>query len=120
MREEIERRRSAIESYRRRHHIERLKQFGHEKQLAQKHGRLEEYIDFVFAHRMVHVPLIAQQGRLGKGADDLVTISLHTTDDEFLVGASGFAMTSALHAHRACTQMFNWSETSIEDVQNDH
>lgn len=115
VREAIETRRKAVERYRQRHGVGALLQFADEKQLAPKHGRLGEYMDFQFAHRMIHDPVIAQQGRLGR-LEDVVTISMRSTDDEILAAVSGFAMLSAVHGHKACAHMFGWSDVSMAEL----
>ena len=52
--EHVAKKRKEIEGVRRRKGIGQLGRFRSEKQLATDHGRLDEYIDFEFAHRIVH------------------------------------------------------------------
>jgi hypothetical protein len=108
-------RRKEIDAYRRRHGIGNMKSFRHEKQLASDHGRLDGYLDFAFVHRMVHRADMAQAGRTVR-TDEVVRVCLRNPDDDFLVAASAFVMTSALHAHKAVAPIFAWTETEPEEI----
>jgi hypothetical protein len=108
--------RKKIEGYRLRHGIGALETLRHEKQLATEHGRLGEYLDFEFAHRMVHVPDIAQAGRTRKRDAEVVEFQLRNPDDEFIARVSAFIMQSALHAHKAVASVFDWTDPSREDI----
>lgn len=112
----VAKRRKEIDGYRRRHGIGQLEKLSQEKQLAKEHGRLGEYLDFEFAHRMVHVAEIAQAGRTFKRDTEVLGIYLRNPDDDSLVAASAFVMTSALHAHKAVASIFAWTETLPEEI----
>lgn len=114
--EHVAKRREKIDDYRRRHGIGGLKTLRHEKQLAKQHGRLGEYLDFEYAHRMVHVAEIAQVGRTRRTNTEVVGIYLRNPDEDFVAAASGFVMTSALHAHKAVASIFGWTETVPEEI----
>jgi len=111
----VAKRRKEIDAYRERHGIGQLKTFPKEKQLAKVHGRLGEYLDYAFAHRMVHRADMAQAGRILK-IGDVRAISLRNPDDDSMVAASAFVMTSALHAHKAVASIFAWTETKPEEI----
>jgi hypothetical protein len=114
--EHVAKRRKEIEGYRQRHGIGPLKTLRQEKQLAKNHGRLGEYLDFVFAHRMVHRPGIAQAGRTLKRDTEVLAVHLRNPDPDSLAAASPFVMTSALHAHKAVASIFAWTETLPEEI----
>jgi hypothetical protein len=114
--EHVAKRRKEIEGYRQRHGIGPLKTLRQQKQLAKDHGRLGEYLDFVFAHRMVHRPGIAQAGRTLKRDTEVLAMHLRNPDPDSLAPASAFVMTSALHAHKAVASIFAWTETLPEQI----
>ena len=111
----IAERRRQVDAYRQRRGIGKLERFGHEYQLARDLGRLDEYLDFELAHRFVHSATIAQAGRMKKQGD-VVGVHLHNPSDDLVAAAAAFAMTSALHAHKAAASIFEWTETAPEDV----
>lgn len=108
--------RKKIEGYRLRHGIGPPESLRHEKQLATDHGRLDEYLDFQFAHRMVHRAHMAQAGRTRRRDAEVVGIYLRNPDDDFIAAVSAFVMTSALHAHKAVASIFAWTETQPQDI----
>ena len=112
----VAQRRKQIAGYQRRHGIGPFKKLDDEKQLARKHGRLSEYIDFAFSHRMVHRADMAQSGRIIEMDNEVLGMHLRNPDDNFLAGVFGFVMTSALHAHKAVAQIFAWTETEPQEI----
>lgn len=116
-REHLRDRRRQIEAYRARHGIGRLKTFPDEKQLATSHKRLEEYIDFQFAHRVIHRADIAQFARSKRSHQGFVQISLRNPDQDWFANVAAFAMRCALHAHAAVASIFGWTETPAQQIE---
>jgi hypothetical protein len=112
----VRKRRKQIDGYRERHGIGRFERFRDEKQLAKDHGRLDEYLDFQFAHRMVHRADVAQAGRTRRRGKEVVGIYLRNPDDDFHAAVSTFIMSSAVYAHKAAASIFGWMETSAEEM----
>ena len=113
----VAKQREEVEAYRRRHQLKERERFRSEKQLADEHGRLDEYMDFEFTHRIVHQPFISQLGRLEKGPEQ-DRIHLQTIDDRQLANVCAIAMTSALHAHKAAATIFGWLEPPQEQIDS--
>ena len=105
-----------IENYRRLNRVGKLK-YGSVKQLLEEHGRTDEYVDFEFVQAVVHRPFIAQLGREERDSQ-LHRIHLHDPDDRNLVNAGALAMTSALHARKAISSIFGWTDTPPEQIDS--
>lgn len=114
--EHVAKGRKNIEACRQRHGIGELGTLRDQKQLARDHGRLGEYLDFQYAHRMVHVAEIAQVGRTRRRDTEVVGMYLRNADPDFRAAVSAFAMTSALHAHKAVASILAWTEIPPEEI----
>jgi hypothetical protein len=108
--------RAKVERYRVRNGIAGYGKLPDEKQLAKSQGRVGEYLDYQFAHRMVHRADFAQAMRTTRGDDDIVRVFLQTPDPEFAPNVAAVAMTAALHAHLGAAAVFGWAETSVAEI----
>lgn len=115
LRDYVARERTKIQNYCKRHGINKLKRMPSEKALAEKHKRLEEYIDFELANNVVHRTDIAQMGRVGN-IGGVTTVAMQDGSKDFKESVAAFALTSALHACDSAVRIFGWLEPTPEEL----
>lgn len=83
----------------------------HEKQLAARHGRTAEYLDFLVSHHFVHGSSFAVALRSSMAADETVLVGGPAADTRvWAIIAALFACDSTLFAASAACAIFTWSE----------
>jgi hypothetical protein len=114
----IARRRDVIQAAMKARGVTRRKSFASDKELAKRSGRAREYWDYKLFSEVIHRPDLAQAFRQQRKAPGEFEVHLHNNDPDLLAAALVGAMTSALHAHKACAEMFGWTETTQEEVDD--
>jgi hypothetical protein len=67
---------------------------------------------------VIHRPDLAQAFRQRRTGPGTFHVFLRNDDPDLLAAALVGAMTSALHAHKATARMFDWTETSEDEVDD--
>lgn len=89
-----------------------------EKQLADKHGRGDEYGSFRLTHHFVHGSAMAAAQRYSRVAEDTALVGgLAAALEVWGRDAGLFAAYSLLHASRAACRILEWEEpAALEDL----
>jgi hypothetical protein len=109
----IKERRAQVERYARRHGFStrQWKPDDHARDLAEKHGRGEEYGDLLITHHFVHGTTIATSQRYSLVGEETVEIGGPAVNLELWANSAGlFAASSTLHAARAVCRILGWDE----------
>jgi hypothetical protein len=83
------------------------------EELAQRHGRREEYVDKLVSDQFVYGSSLARAQRYSPTEDskEILVGGPHAKVDDWSDGTGLFAATSMLHAARAACSIFGWPET---------
>jgi hypothetical protein len=104
----IEDQKRAMENYRKRFGIEKLKRFGSEQNLINKLNLEVDLWTFHYSHGFVHGEDIAQSHRRRKMQAGVLAFFSHTADPDFLVGVGLAAAQAILDTHEAAGKIFSW------------
>lgn len=118
----IEDQKRAMENYRKRFGIEKLKRFSSEENLINKLNLEVDLWTFRYSHGFVHGEDIAQSHRRRKMQGGVLAFFSHTADPDFLVGVGLAAAQAILDTHEAAGKMFSWQispevQELIENVE---
>jgi hypothetical protein len=111
----IETRRAQVEDYARRHGFgtKHWKPDSYAKDLAEKHGRGQEYSALLLTQHFVHGTTIATSQRYSKVGEQTVEVGGPAAAAQFELWANDaglFAISSTLNAARAVCQILGWDE----------
>jgi hypothetical protein len=104
----IEDQKRAMENYRKRFGIEKLKRFGSEQNLINKLNLEVDLWTFHYSHGFVHGEDIAQSHRRRKMQAGVLAFFSHTADPDFLAGVGLAAAQAILDTHEAAGKIFSW------------
>jgi hypothetical protein len=111
----LQRRQEQLDGYAQRHGFQRPRQWqpdDHAKALAQKHGRGDEYLDFLVLQHFVHGSPFATAQRYSRTGDTIFIGGPGADIEDWGKGAALSAAHSALHAARATCQILSRPEPS--------
>jgi hypothetical protein len=104
----IEDQKRAMENYRKRFEIEKLKRFSSEENLINKLNLGVDLWTFLHSHGFVHGEDIAQSYRRRKTQAGVLAFFSHTADPDFLAGVGLAAAQAILDTHLAAGKIFGW------------
>lgn len=111
---QIEKQKRALEGYRKKLGIDKLKQFSSEKNLIKKLNLKVDFWTFLYSHGFVHGEDIAQIHRRRRiEHTSVLAFFSHTADPELLGGVGLAAAQLILDTHESAGKMLGW-ETSPE------
>jgi hypothetical protein len=113
----------AMENYRKRLGIEKLKRFSSEENLIKKLNLNVDLWAFLYSHAFVHGEDIAQTFRRRKIQTNVLAFFSHNADPGLLAAVGLTAAQSAIDTHEAAGQMFGWQVSTefqklIEDLDD--
>lgn len=108
----IEKKRQEIADYQKRLGIPRLRKFPSWKDLANNHGRRDEYWDYLLTQHMVHGGEVAQALRMRKEPEATVGFHDRTIDPSWVAAVARSGAQSMLYAFIATCQILGWPEYS--------
>jgi hypothetical protein len=119
----IEDQKRAMENYRQRFGIEKLKRFSSEENLIKKLNLNVDLWAYQYSHAFVHGEDIAQTFRRRKIQNYVLAFFSHNPDPGLLAAVGLTAAQSAIDTHEAVCQMFGWqvsteSQKLIEDLDD--
>lgn len=109
----VAQRRTQLESYARQNGFSTRQWMAddHTKDLAEKHGRGDEYSALLVTHHFVHGTTMATSQRYSQVADDTIEVGGPAAELRAWANDAGlFAASSTLHAARAICQILGWDE----------
>lgn len=92
----------------------RLRRFPGEKDLARKLSRLNEYLNFRYAHHLAHGSPLAQATRTRYPAKNEVAVFHQNRKVSLLVGVGTFAALTALRAQAAVGTILEFVESDVD------
>ncbi len=104
-----------IRRYRDRHNTGPSQHFDGDETLAQRHNRLHDYWSFLFAHQVTHGNESDHLHRVHRVDADTIGIFMKNIDPDLVEAVAGFAMKSALLAHRSACAIFGWAMPATLD-----
>jgi Family of unknown function (DUF5677) len=108
--------RKQLEAHARRQALKTRRWTPDEKQLAEQHGRADEYGAYRLTSHFVHGSTIAVSQRYTKAVDETVMVGGPAAQlEDWALDAGLFGAYSLLHASRAACTIFGWPEPSALD-----
>lgn len=108
----LQKRQEELADYQRRLGISRLRKFPSTKALADKHGRREEYWDYLLMQHMVHGGELGQALRTTREPDSTVGFHDRATDASWIAAVAQVGSQSMLYGHIATCQILGWPESA--------
>jgi len=108
----VEKKQREIADYQRRLGIPRQRKFPSWKDLADRHGRRDEYWDYLLTQQMVHGGELAHALRTTKEPESTVGFHDRTTDPTWIAAVAQSGTQSMLYAFIATCQILGWPESS--------
>jgi hypothetical protein len=109
--------RTQLESDARRRDLKTRRWKPAEKELADRHGRADEYGAYMLTQHFVHGSTMAVSQRYTKSDDDIVWVGGPAAQlEDWAPDAGLFGAYSLLHASRAACSIFGWPEPPTLDV----
>ena len=111
---------SGIQTYMRKHDVEKLRKFRSPEDAAIRYGRRVDYWTYLLAHEMVHGSDASFAFRREQIEDDVFGLCGQSRDPKFLTAVGAFAGKSVLDSMRAVSDVFDWALPSdYEELRSD-
>jgi hypothetical protein len=108
----LQKRKRQLADYQRRLGISKLRKFPPTKALADKHGRRDEYWDYLLMQLMVHGGELAQALRTTREPESTVGFHDRATDPSWIAAVALSGAQSMLYGYIATCEILGWPESS--------